>query len=291
MKKPFALIALLLVLLVGSNSFFILDQRQQALVLQLGEVVTVHNDPGLHFKIPLIQTVTFYDKRILEVNIPPIEPNTLDRKRLIVDAYAKYRIINPLAFFQKVRTEGALAQRVSESLEKIIRAEVAKVTLVDLLNKDRTKVMEVVQRLADNEAKGLGVTITDVRIIRTDLPEKNSAAIYERMKSSHEKEARETRAEGAEEAQRRTSMADRDKRIILAEAQQKAEVLRGEGEAEATRIFAQAFGKDADFFSFYRSMQAYRHTLKKDDTTLILSPDSEFLRFFADVNGEPKKKP
>lgn len=289
MKKPIIAITLLALLLVGFSSLFILDQRQQALVLQLGEVVVIHHDPGLHFKVPFIQNVVFYDKRILEVNIPPIEPNTQDRKRLVVDAYAKYRIIDPLKFFQKVRTEGALAQRVGESLEKIIRAEVAKVTLVDLLDKKRTPVMEAIQKRADTEAKELGVTIVDVRIIRTDLPEKNSAAIYERMKSSHEKEARETRAEGAEEAQRIKSKADRDKRIILAEADQKADILRGEGEGEATEIFAKAFGKDADFFAFYRSLQAYRNTLKKDDTTFILSPNSEFLRYFEDADGTLKK--
>ena len=286
MKKPLFAIISLLALVVAINAVFVLDQRQQALVIQLGEVVAVKSDPGLNFKIPFVQRVVFYDKRILEINIPPIEPNTRDRKRLIVDAYAKYRIIEPLVFFQKVQTEGRLGLRISEALEKIIRAEVAKVTLVDLLNTERLKVMNNIQQRADVEGQELGVEIVDVRIIRADLPQKNSAAIYERMKSSHEKEARETRAKGAEAAQRVKAEADKDRRITLAEAKKNSQITRGEGEGEATQIFAESFGKDADFFSFYRSMQAYRETLKKDDTTMVLSPNSEFLRYFNDNSGK-----
>ncbi len=278
----FAVAAFILVLL---SSVYIVDQRQQALILRLGEVVRTENEPGIKLKIPFLETVQFYDSRILHINMEPQEVIASDRKRLIIDAYAKYRISDPLKYYQSVRTDAGLVTRFSPVLESNIREEVGRVALVELLSGKREEVMRKIHEQANSIAKNYGINVVDVRIMRTDLPPENSRSIFERMKTQHEKEARQTRAEGAEEALKITSTADKERRILIAEAKKQSEILRGEGDSEATRITAIAFNRDPSFYAFYRSLQAYRQSVSKDDTTLILSPQSEFLQYFGNMDG------
>lgn len=282
MKKPIFIILALIAGISAYNSFYILSQTQQALVLRLGKAVAVVTEPGLKTKIPFVENILIYDKRILHISISftPEEVIAADRKRVIVDAFAKYTIIDPLKFYEKVGTEAQLVTRLNPILEASLREEVGRVSLQDLLTQARATVMDNIRKHSNFNAAKFGIKVVDVRIRRTDLPNENSNAIYRRMQTSHEKEARETRAQGAEEAQRIMAAADRDSKILLAEAEKKAEILRGKGDAEATRIFASAFSQDENFFTFYRTMQAYRKTLNKSDTTMVLSPDSEFLRYF-----------
>lgn len=281
-KKP-VIIALAFVAIIAIfNSLYILNPTQQALVLRLGKAVAVVTKPGLKAKIPFVENILVYDKRILHINISftPEEVIASDRKRVIVDAYAKYKITNPLKFYEKVGNETLLVTRLNPILEAALRDEVGRVSLQDLLTKGRADVMGNIRRFANTNAEKFGIEVVDVRIRRTDLPQENSNAIYSRMQTSHEKEARQTRAQGAEQAQRVTARADRDSRVILAEAEKQAQITRGTGDAQATKIFAAAFSKDPSFFAFYRTMQAYRKTLNKSDTTMVLSPDSEFLKYF-----------
>ncbi len=287
-KAKFLLILLAFAVIVIASTIYIVDQRQQALVLRLGEIVRTETEPGIRFKIPFIETVEYYDSRILHINMEPQEVIANDRKRMIIDAYAKYRISDPQKYYQSVRTDSGLVTRFSPVLESSIREEVGRVALVELLSDKRETVMRNIHEEANAIAKNYGINVVDVRIMRTDLPQENSRAIFERMKTQHEKEARQTRAEGAEEALKITSTADKERRVLLAEANKQSEILRGEGDSEATRISAIAFNRDPSFYSFYRSLQAYRQSMGKDDTTLILSPDSEFLRYFGDINGRQR---
>lgn len=287
-KHKLLLIVIGLVVLTILSSIYIVDQRQQALVLRLGEVVRTEAEPGIKFKVPFLETAVFYDSRILHINMDPQEVIANDRKRLIIDAYAKYRISDPLKYYQSVRTDSGLVTRFSPVLESSIREEVGKVALVELLSDKREDVMLRIHEEANKIAKNYGINVVDVRIMRTDLPQENSRAIFERMKTQHEKEARQTRAEGAEEALKITSAADKDRRVILAESKKQAEILRGEGDSEATRITARAFNRDPSFYAFYRSLQAYRQSVGKDDTTIIMSPDSEFLRYFGNISGKTR---
>lgn len=282
MKKPLLIILALIAVVTLYNSLYIINPTQQALVLRLGKAVAVVTEPGLKAKLPFVEAILVYDKRILHINISftPEEVIAADRKRVIVDAFAKYKIINPLKFYEKVGNEALLMTRLNPILEASLRDEVGRVSLQDLLTKGRADVMDNIRNIANANAEKFGIEVVDVRIRRTDLPQENSNAIYSRMQTSHEKEARQTRAQGAEQAQRVTARADRDSKVILAEAEKQAQITRGEGDAEATRIFAEAFGKDQSFFAFYRTMQAYRKTLNKSDTTMVLSPDSEFLKYF-----------
>lgn len=286
MSRKIILIAVVVAIFVLSSSVFIVDQRQQALVLRLGEVSRVIKDAGLHFKVPLIENVVVYDSRLLNIDMEPQEVIANDRKRLIVDAYAKYRIVNPLKFYQSVRTYSGLVLRLNPVLESSLREEAGSISLVDLISTKREEAMAKIKQQINEKAGNYGITVIDVRIVRTDLPSENSRAIYERMKAQHEKEARQTRAEGAEAALRITSAAEKERRVILAEANKEAQILKGEGDSEATQISAAAYNRDPEFYRFYRSMQAYRDSLSPKDTRLILSPDSEFLRYFGDMNGK-----
>lgn len=285
MKNPVMIIAGVVLLLVVYGSLFILDQRQQALVVQLGEVVDVRTEPGLHFKLPFVQEVVFYDNRLLDIHMQSQEVIAFDRKRLLVDAFAKYKIIDPLKYYQSVRTDRGLGKKFGPVLESSIREEIGRVNLIDLLSGKRHQVMDAIRARANTVAGNYGIDILDVRIMRTDLPQENSDAIYERMKTQHEKEARQTRAEGAEEALKIKANAGKTKRVILAEAKKQAEILRGEGDGAATKIFADAYSKDADFYKFYRTMQAYRSSMQGKDTRMVLSPDNEFMHFFGDIEG------
>ena len=268
------------------SALFTVHQTQQALVLQFGEPRDVVKDPGLHFKLPFIQNVIFLDKRMLSHEGTGEEVIASDRKRLVVTSFLRYRIDDPLRFYQTVGNENVARQRLNALLTSSLRQVIGTVPLQSVLTGERTELMSQIAFRVNTEAKDLGITISDVRIKRADLPEANNQAIYARMKTEREREAREFRAQGAEIGQRIRSRADREKTVLVAEAQKQAQILRGEGDGKAVRIFAEAFGTDIDFFTFYRSMQAYREALGGEDTTMVLSPDSDFFRYFGSMLGD-----
>tara|TARA_B100001996_G_scaffold200820_1_gene153718 strand:- start:1718 stop:2593 length:876 start_codon:yes stop_codon:yes gene_type:complete len=261
-------------------SLFTVKEINQAIVLQFGDPKKVITTPGLQIKIPVIQNVVFLDRRILNLDAPPIEVIASDQKRLIVDAYARFKIVDPLKFYISVGDERVVRSRLSTIINSRIRSVLGTQSLATLLSEDRTKQMAIIQEGVDNEAKSFGVDIIDVRIKRADLPQANSEAIYKRMQTEREREAKEFRAKGAEMAVTITSTADKEVTVLLANAKKQSEIMKGEGDGERNRIFASAFGKDPQFFAFYRAMQAYEKALIGGDTSLILSPDSDFFKFF-----------
>jgi membrane protease subunit HflC len=273
-----ALAAVVLVLVL--SALFTVHQTQQALVLQFGEPKRVVTEPGLHVKLPFVQNAVYIDRRVLDFDAESQEVILGDQKRLVVDAFARYRILDPLRFYQAVGDEAMLRGRVNTILDASLRKVLGEVPLFTVLSADRVALMGRIRESANNEAKQFGIDIVDVRIKRTDLPAENSQAIYRRMQTEREREAKELRAQGAELAQRIRSRADRERRVIIAEAEKEGEIIRGEGDANAVRIFAEAVGRDVEFFTFYRSMQAYRDALADDNTSFVLSPDSEFFRYF-----------
>ena len=279
-----ALVAVLLV--VAMSALFTVHQTQQALVLQFGNPKRVVQEPGLHVKLPFIQNAVYVDRRVLDFDAESQEVILGDQKRLVVDSFARYRITNPLLFYQTVGGEEILRGRINTILDASMRKVLGEVPLFTVLSEDRAVLMNRIRDQANAEARQFGIDIVDVRLKRADLPAENSQAIYRRMQTEREREAKELRAQGAELAQRIRSRADRERRVIIAEAQKEGEIARGEGDADAVRIFADAFGRDVDFFTFYRSMQAYRTALGDESTNFVLSPDSEFFRFFG--NGLPQ---
>ena len=272
------------------SMLFTVHQTQQALVLQFGDPRRMIQEPGLNWKLPFVQNVTFFEKRILDYDIPEAEVIASDQKRLVVDAYARYRITDPLKFRQTVVTMAAVDARLSTLLNAGLRQVLGKESFFTVLSGQRTAMMASIRARVNREAAQFGIEVVDVRIRRVDLPEANSQAIYRRMQTEREREAREARAQGAEIAQRIRSLADREKTVLLAEAKRDAEIIRGNGDAERNRIYAEAFGKDPEFFAFYRSMRAYEQALTSDDTTMVLSPKSEFFRFFETLPGERSGK-
>lgn len=267
------------------NIVFIMDQRQQALVVRLGKPIRVIQEPGLNAKVPFVDSVVYFDRRILDLNTAPEEMTSSDQKRVIIDAFAKYKIIDPLRFYQRVRDEVRVQELVGKDLISSIRQVLNTVPLSALLSEERSNIMKKIKQVVNMQAKDFGIEVLDVRIMRADLPKENSEAIYRRMQTERQREAREERSLGEEEALRIRSRADRDKVGILAEARKQAQIVRGQGDGEAAKIFNDAIGRDPEFYGFYRSMQAYRETLKKDDTKFILTPESEFLRYMKDKNG------
>jgi len=264
-------------------SLFTVKEINQAIVLQFGDPKKVITTPGLQIKIPVIQNVVFLDRRILNLDAPPIEVIASDQKRLIVDAYARFKIVDPLKFYISVGDERVVRSRLSTIINSRIRSVLGTQSLATLLSEDRTKQMAIIQEGVDTEAKSFGVDVIDVRIKRADLPQANSEAIYKRMQTEREREAKEFRAKGAEMAVTITSTADKEVTVLLANAKKQSEIMKGEGDGQRNKIFAEAFGKDPDFFSFYRAMQAYEKALIGGDTSLILSPDSDFFKFFGDT--------
>jgi membrane protease subunit HflC len=263
-----------------TSSFFIVGQTEQALVLQLGEVRRVVREPGLKIKRPFIEDVIIYDKRVLDFEPPHEEVIVADQKRLVVDAYTRYRIVNPLLFYQTVGTEQGVRARLSALVTGSLRRVLGGVTLNDILSTRRSAIMHQIRDDVAAQARGFGIEVVDVRLRRADLPEENSQAIYARMQSEREREARQYRSEGAEAAQNVRANADRERTIILADAQRDAQRVRGDGDAQAVRIYGEAFGRDQQFFTFYRSLQAYREALNGRDTAFVLSPDGHFFRYF-----------
>jgi membrane protease subunit HflC len=273
-------------LIIAYGTLFTVYQTRQALVVRLGKVVHVVTEPGLKFKVPLIDSVIHIDNRILDLENPAQEVIASDQKRLVVDAFARYKIVVPLQFYQTVSTVEGANSRLSTLLNSALRRVLGEATLTQVVRDQREELMSRVKEQLENEAKAFGITIVDVRIRRADLPEQNSQAVYERMKTERQREAAEFRAQGSQRAQEIRAKADRDVTVLLAEAQSKGEAIRGEGDAERNQIYAAAFGQDQDFFAFYRSMQAYEAALKSNDTRMLLKPDSEFFRFFVDPSGK-----
>ncbi|PCI38098.1 MAG: HflC protein [Rhodospirillaceae bacterium] len=290
MSKAVVILGALAVIgtVVGSASTFTVDQTEQAMVMQFGKPQRQVSEAGLHFKMPFVQDVVKYDNRVLDLDPPPDRVILNDQKRINVDAFARYRIVDPLRFFQALRTEARFRSQVGQILNSSVRNSMARNSLNDLLSEKRQAIMlEIKERLA-SETKDYGIEILDVRIVRTDLPPEISQNVYNRMRSERVKEANQLRADGDKAKLEITSRADRDKVVILAEAQRKAQILRGQGDGERNRVLGAAYGKDPEFFAFYRSMTAYRSAFGRGDTNLVLSPDSDFFRYFNDPTGARK---
>jgi membrane protease subunit HflC len=284
MKIPKLLLpAVVVVGVIVFQSLFIVQEINQAIVLQFGDPKKIITKAGLNFKLPFIQNVVFLDKRILNLDNDPQEVIAADQKRLIVDAIARFKIVDPLKFYISVGNERVARSRLSTIINSRIRGVLGTQELATLLSTDRTKQMAIIQNDVNTEAKTLGIQIVDVRIKRADLPQANSEAIYKRMQTEREREAKEFRAQGAEIAQKIRSTADKDVTVLLAEANKKSEIMKGEGDGLRNKIFADAFGRDPQFFGFYRAMQAYEKALIGGETSLILSPDSEFFKYFGSV--------
>ncbi|MEM9123547.1 MAG: protease modulator HflC [Pseudomonadota bacterium] len=282
-------IPLLILLAIGSvvlfNTFYTVNPAQQAIVLQFGQIKDVEEKPGLKWKIPFIQQVIYLEKRVLDLDIPSEEVVAADQKRYLVNAFVRYQIDNPLRFYQSVGNEFGLQPKLAELLESKMREVLGRQTFETLLSEERAALMLEIRDAVNGTAENFGIDVVDVRILRVDLPTQNSDAIFERMRTARQREASELRAQGREEAERIRADADREKAVLLAEARRDSEIIRGEGDAERNRIFAEAFNRDPEFFDFYRTMQAYRASLADPDTTLVLSPDSDFFRFFSEDQG------
>ena len=274
--------------ILGYSSIFTVYQTHQALVVRLGQPVRVVTDPGLHFKMPLIDSVIPIDKRILDLEAPVEEVIASDQKRLKVDAFARYRIKEPLKFYQTVGTIAAANSQLSTLMNSALRRVLGEATFAQVVRDERPQLILRIREQLDREAAAFGINIIDVRIRRADLPEQNSQAVYQRMQTERQRIAGEARAKGAQRAQEIRAAADREVTELVAQATSEGEQIRGEGDAERNRIFADAFGKDPDFFNFYRSMQAYETGMKHNDTRMLLRPDSEFFRYFVDPSGKPR---
>ncbi|WP_417259267.1 protease modulator HflC [Celeribacter sp.] len=282
-------VALIIAVVVVLSSVFVVDERQKALVLQFGQIKAVKEEPGLAFKIPLIQEVVYYDDRILSLETPEIEVTPSDDRRLLVDAFARYRISDVVRFRQAVSTGGI--RLAEDRLQGILNAQVREVLGSDtvtsntILSSDRSELMNRIREQARVSALPLGVEVVDVRLKQTFLPDQNLEATFARMRAEREREAADERARGEEAAQRVRAQADRTVVELTSDAQRQAEIVRGEADAERNKIFAEAYGADPDFFEFYRSLNAYRESLKGSNTTMVISPDSEFFDYLKSDTG------
>ena len=280
MNKNWIYFLIGVLMIIVTNSFFIVEQMNQAIVFQFGEAVKSINTPGLKFKIPLIQSVRYFDNRILNYTLDEKEIIAKDEKRLIVSAFIKYKIFNPLKFYQTVGTEDKASSKLYSILDSSLRQVIGQSPLSSLLSTERQDIMQKIKEIVNDKSSRLGLDIIDLRILRADLPKENSEAIYRRMSSDREKEAKEFRAEGAAEAEKIRAEAERDRKIILSQAYKQSETLRGEGDSIAAKIYSDAYSKDAEFFAFYRSLASYRKSFDKDNTKLIISPNSKFMKYF-----------
>ena len=291
MNRVFLIVFGIIVIVGGIAAFdgvYTVHQTQQVLVLQFGRPIKVEREPGLKFKTPFLQDVEFFDRRILDLDPPAQEVILEDQKRVNVDSFVRYKIVDPLEFKKKAVTSINFLQVFGARLNASVRAEVGKVLLGDMLSDKRDDVMQRITAQLKSQAPDFGIEVVDVRIGRTDLPEATSQAVYNRMRSEREAEARKLRSEGAEIKARIQAGANRERTIILANAQREAQILRGEGEGAKTRILVEAFGQDPEFFAFYRSMEAYGDALG-EGTTMVLSPDSEFFKYFSEIGGKKRK--
>ena len=279
----------LVALIIAYSTLFTVYQTQQALVVRLGQPVRVVTEPGLHLKVPLIDSVIYIDKRILDLENPAQEVIASDQKRLVVDAFARYKITKPLQFYQTVGSIEGANSRLSTLLNSALRRVLGEATLTHVVRDQREQLMARVRDQLENEAQAFGIEVVDVRIRRADLPEQNSQAVYQRMQTERQREAAEFRAQGSQKAQEIRARADRDVTVLVAEATSNGEQIRGEGDAERNRIFADAFGRIPISSRFYRSMQAYETGLRSNDTRMLLKPDSDFFRYFDDPSGKPRE--
>ena len=285
-KRLIILLSFLVVLTVlAYNSLFFVEQRVQSLILQFGEPIRVIKEPGLNFKIPLAQNVVKFDKRILLFDNSAEEIIAADKKRLIVDAFVRYKIIDPLKFYQTVRFEAALNNRLGSVVNNSLRAVLGRVPLEAVISDRRELLMQEVSGLVAERATQFGISIEEVRIKKADLPSENSEAIYRRMQTERQQEAAQIRAIGEEKARFIRAESEKQKTVLLAEAQRDSDILRGQGDAEKNKILGKAFNQDPDFFAFYRAMQAYSKALTEGDTTMVLSPKSDFFEFFGNAEG------
>jgi membrane protease subunit HflC len=284
-----ALVLVLAAMVLGYSSLFTVYQTQQALVVRLGQPVRVVTEPGLNFKAPLIDSVIGIDKRILDLEAPSQEVIASDQKRLVVDSFARYRVQDPLKFYQTVGSIDAANSRLSTLLISALRRVLGEASFIQLVRDERPQLTQRMREQLDHEAGAFGIAVVDVRIRRADLPEQNSQAVYQRMQTERQREAAEFRAQGSQRSQEIRSRADRDVTVLIADATSKSEQIRGEGDAQRNRIFADAYGKDRDFFGFYRSMQAYETGLRANDTRMVIKPDSDFFRYFADPSGKQRE--
>jgi len=286
-RRLLIVVAVVLVVagIVAMSALFIVDQTELALVMQFGQPVRVIRNPGLHVKLPFLQDVILYDNRLLDFEPPPEEVIVSDQKRLVVDTYTRYRITDPLLFYQTVNSEAAVRARLNAMVSGSLRRVLGNVTLSALLSDQRPAIMHQIRDEVSAQGKSFGIDVVDVRIRRADLPEENSQAIFARMQSEREQQAAQYRAEGSEAAQTVRANAERERTVILAEAQRDAQKVRGDGDAQSIKIYADAFGQDKEFFAFWRSMQAYRDALTGHGTSFVLTPDSGFFRFFENSNG------
>jgi membrane protease subunit HflC len=282
-----ALFVLLAAVVIGYSAVFTVNQTEQVLLVRLGEPVRVVTDPGLHFKAPFVDTVISIDNRILDLENPSQEVIASDQKRLVVDAFARYRIKNALRFYQSVGSIQAANIQLTTLLNASLRRVLGEVTFIQVVRDEREALMGRIRDQLDKESDSYGIAVVDVRIRRADLPEQNSQAVYQRMQTERQREAAEFRAQGGQKAQEIRSRADRDATVIVAEANSQAEQTRGAGDGERNRLFAEAYGKDPDFFAFYRSMTAYENGLKSSDTRFLLKPDSDFFKYFGNSSGKP----
>lgn len=281
MKKfTIFIIAIFIILIILNSSFFIVDETRQTIVLQFGKPIKAIQEAGLHFKIPFIQNVVFFEKRLLIYDAAPTEIITKDKKTLIVDNYARWRIIDPLLFLQTVRDINGAQARLDDIIYSELRIDLGLFNMNEIVSEKRSAIMESVTKKSKEKSKTYGIEIVDVRIKRVDLPAENEKYIYERMKAERERIAKQYRAEGQEESAKIIAETEREKTIILAEAYKNAQILRGEGDAEAIRIYAESFNQDPEFYSFIRTLEAYKNTLN-EKTTVVLSTDSEFLKYLA----------
>ncbi len=274
------LVILGIVVVTATQALYTVRETHQAIVLQFGDFKRTVREPGLHIKTPFVQNVIYMDKRVLSLDLAPQEVIASDERRLVVDALVRFRIADPLEFYKTVQGSEVIARnRLATTVQANLRAALARATFATLLTEERAGLMAQIRDQVATAIEPLGMEIIDVRIKRADLPPEISQAVFNRMQRNYNEQAAERRASGQEEAQRIRADADRERAIILAEANRDSQITRGEGDSEAVRIFAEAFGRDVDFFEFYRTMQAYQQTVGSDDTTLVLSPDSEFFKF------------
>lgn len=282
-------VILIIAVILAYGSLFTVFQTHQALLVRLGQPVRVVTDPGLNVKMPLIDNVITIDKRILDLESPAQEVIASDQKRLVVDAFARYRIDDPLRFYQTVGTVDAANARLSTVVTSRLRRVLGEATFIQVVRDERDELMGKIRDQVDREARAFGIAVVDVRIRRADLPEQNSQAVYQRMQTERQREAAEFRAQGTQRAQEIRARADREVTVMVADATAKSEQIRGEGDAERNRIFAEAYGRDQDFFTFYRTMQAYEASIHRNDTRMLLKPDSDFFRYFNDPSGRQRE--
>lgn len=287
-KTIVLLVVGLIIVSVGLSSVYIVDEREQAIIVQFGKPKRTVREPGLHIKLPVLEQVIFIDKRTLSLDIPPQEVLASDQARILVDSFARYRIIDPLKRYQAASSDAGAASLLERILQSTVRDILASRPMPEIVSGQRVELMQQIEEITNEQAASFGIEVVDVRLKRVDLPVQNSNAIFRRMETERQQEAAEKRAVGNRDAVKITSDADRQRATLVAEAERKAQIIRGEADARAVKVFAEAFGKDEDFFEFYRTMQAYKAALGKSDTRLVLSPDSDFFKLFVNSGGVKK---